>query len=264
MKILRPLARILLKNGVSYGVFTDLAKKAFVSVATEDYGTRGRNASVSKVAILTGLSRKAVKQLRDEVDSGEEPIDRGYNRAARVVSGWIRDRRFLDDRKEPLELKVDPEGDEPSFRELVRVHGGDIPPGALLKELKRVGNVEFLPDGSVRLLTRAYVPRKDAEEKMQFLGIDAVDLISTIDHNLMPGRKPPFFQRVADYDNLPEEALPELRSLVSRHAQEWLEFLSEHISTHDRDLNPEVSGTGRFRAGAGIYYFEEEIDEPAR
>ena len=65
MKILRPLARILLKNGVSYGVFTDLARKAFVTVATDDYGTRGRKASVSKVAILTGLSRKAVKQLRD-------------------------------------------------------------------------------------------------------------------------------------------------------------------------------------------------------
>ena len=36
------------------------------------------------------------------------------------------------------------------------------------------------------------------------------------------------------------------------------------MSTRDRDVNPGISGTGRVRAGIGIYYFQEKYREGKR
>ncbi|MFQ5937243.1 MAG: DUF6502 family protein [Acidiferrobacterales bacterium] len=33
------------------------------------------------------------------------------------------------------------------------------------------------------------------------------------------------------------------------------------MAEHDRDTRPNVKGTGRKRAGIGIYYFEEDFEE---
>src|SRR3972149_9569723 len=88
--LLRPLVRLLLRNGASYGTFSDLAKRVYVDVATEEFGIPGRKQSKSRVSILTGLSRKEVLRVKrlpptDDLGAGER-----YNRAARVVAGWGR------------------------------------------------------------------------------------------------------------------------------------------------------------------------------
>jgi hypothetical protein len=82
LRILSPLIRILLRNGVPFGAFADLAKWAYVDVAFREFGIKGRKQSASRVSILTGLSRKEVSRLRNtEAPSDAVDVDR-YNRAA--------------------------------------------------------------------------------------------------------------------------------------------------------------------------------------
>jgi Family of unknown function (DUF6502) len=59
---------------------------------------------------------------------------------------------------------------------------------------------------------------------------------------------------------LPVEACAELRALSAERAQKLLERLDEWLARHDRDVSPHVGGTGRRRAGMGIYYFEENLE----
>ena len=61
--MLRPLVRILLRNGIAYGSFAELAKKTYVEVAFEDFAPEGKKQTVSRVSALTGLTRKEVKRL---------------------------------------------------------------------------------------------------------------------------------------------------------------------------------------------------------
>jgi hypothetical protein len=82
-------------------------------------------------------------------------------------------------------------------------------------------------------------------------------LISTIDHNLKPDPIGPIFQRKVAYDNLPDEVLPKFRKLSAKRGQTLLEGLDRWLSERDRDVAAMVKGTGRNRAGLGIYYFEE-------
>lgn len=76
-----------------------------------------------------------------------------YKRAARVIAGWLRDRDFSDAMGNPrsLPLQADAKSGGPSFAELARRFSGDVPFRTLLDELTRVGVVEQLGDGSIRL-----------------------------------------------------------------------------------------------------------------
>ncbi|MCL5965964.1 MAG: DUF6502 family protein [Deltaproteobacteria bacterium] len=260
-RILRPLVRVLLRNGIPYGAFADIAKRIYVDVATEEFGIPGRKQSKSRVAILTGLSRKEVLRVtRLPAHDDSEAIAR-YNRAARVIGGWLRDGRFQAADGNPADLPFEGEGG--TLAALVRTYSGDATPRAVLDELLRVGAVERTVEGNVRLVGRAYVPRTGETEKIAILGTDVADLVATIDHNIRNPERP-VIQRKVSYDNLPAEAMPELRKLAGERGQALLEDLDRWLSARDRDATPAAGGTGRKRAGIGIYYFEEDYGEEGK
>ena len=68
--LLLPVVRFLLRNGVTWDEFGELSKGAFVKVARDDYGIEGRPTNNSRVAMLTGLSRREVARVRDQLLEG--------------------------------------------------------------------------------------------------------------------------------------------------------------------------------------------------
>lgn len=254
-KLLRPLIRMLLRHGVPYAAFADLAKHEYVNVA-EEFAVAGRKQTNSRVATITGLSRKEVQRVKS-LDGIGDPIEivEKYHRAARVVSGWIHAEQYCDKNSVPLPLPFD--GGDISFVALVKMFSGDMPPRAVLDELLRNGMVERDADDRLRLVQRVYIPKTGEIEKLSILGADVAGLISTIDHNIQVGGKDPHFQRKVYYDNLSEEAVAELRLLIAERSQVLLEFINHWMAQRDRDVNPRAGGTGRKAAGIGIYYFED-------
>lgn len=259
-QVLRPLVRVLLRNGVPFSAFAEIARRAYVQVADKDFSVEGKKQTNSRISTITGLSRKEVQRLKSLTDdiSNKESLKR-YNRAARVVTGWVRDDRY-NQKGGPILLPLESDSGL-SFASLVKEYSGDVPPRAILDELLQVGVVEY-QDEQIKLLARAYIPKTDPVEKLTILGTDVAGLIASIDHNIEKGELDPFFQRKVYYDNLPEEAIPILRKFIGQHAQELLEKMDQNFSAHDRDVNPDIEGEGRKAAGIGVYYFEgEQIEE---
>lgn len=254
-RMLRPLVRILLRNGISFGHFAEIAKQVYVEVANDEFQIPGKTQTTSRVATLTGLTRKEVQRLSKSGHEEETNGNGRYNRAARVISAWTSQPQYLDETGEPALLVFD--GHNPSFTSLVKGASGDIPPRTILDELIHVGAVKKVEGERLQLLTRAYIPFGDDAEKIAILGSDVAALIQTIDHNLNCPREEAYFQRKVCYDNLPVEAMEALRQTIARQAQAALEEMNEEMARHDRDANPEVEGSGQVRAGLGIYYFEE-------
>ncbi|NOY68416.1 MAG: hypothetical protein GXP53_02835 [Deltaproteobacteria bacterium] len=253
----KALVRILLRNGISFQVFADLARWVYTDVAFREFAIEGKKQTLSRVSVLTGLSRKEVqRQRRIEAPVDDETAQR-YNRATRVVSAWVRDHRFVDSQGNPLPLSMS--GPEPSFATLVHLFSGDMPVRAVLDEMLRVGAVALNEDETLRLATRAYLPGSDKEAKINILGVDVADLVTTIDHNLVKSHSP-FFQRKVSYDNVPAEVLEKFNVLCTAESQALLEKLDEWLAARDRDTNPEIHGLGRKRVGLGIYYFEEDLE----
>ena len=71
---LKPIAKMLLRNGIGYREFAEIAKSAFVDVATSEYGLRGRPTNISRVAVMTGVTRKEVRRIRDKIASGDNDM----------------------------------------------------------------------------------------------------------------------------------------------------------------------------------------------
>ena len=257
--ILRPLVRVMLRNGIPYGAFADMARRVYVEIGEKEFALPSKKQTVSRISTITGLTRKEVTRIQGSETLSRETQSERYNRPARVIGGWVRDKTYHDPRGHPADLPM--EGESGTFSALVREFSGDIPPRAIADELVRVGAIEILPNGNVRLLTHAYIPRGDQAEKIGILGTDVADLIRTIDHNLTSTPSEARFQRRVSYDNVPLEMLPTLRKKISRKAQSSLESLDRVLAAADRDVNPDAKGTGRVRAGIGMYYFEAVSNE---
>lgn len=255
-QLLRPLVRLLLRYGVPFGAFMEIAKRVYVDVAMADFQIPGRKPTVSRASVITGLTRKEVQRLRNLPPLEDGEVENRYNRAVRVISGWVRDRSFTDTSGVPAPLPL--EGDGATFAALVRRYSGDVPMRAVLDELERVGAVERDEEGRAVLHNRAYIPTRGEADKLGILGTDVADLVATIDHNL---REPPDRSRLqlkVAYDNLPREPLAKFKQNASQASLELLERFDKELSSIDRDVNAASQGTGRMRAGVGIYYFEEE------
>lgn len=249
-KILRAVIKTLLRNGMSYGEFDRIARQGFVDVAFEEFAPSGKKQTISNVAILTGLNRKEVKKLHETEEHDGDKDGRQYNRVVRVLGGWINDKRFL--RKDGNPRDLDYEGKN-SFSELVKLYSGDMPVAAMHKVLSRSGNISFTDDNRVRLLSHAYLPSDDAEEKLTILGTDTSELIETIDFNLTAEQQDLRFQRKASNQKVAPEAVPEIKQFMQRKGQAFLEevdlYLSQHESTDDSSVE----------IGVSVFYHESEV-----
>jgi len=258
-RLLRPLVRLMLKHSFSYSAFESVAKRVYAECAMEDFALPGRKPSVSRAAILTGLTRKEVNTLLNEPWSGVNADSTHYNRAARVVSAWVRESRFTTSDGTPRILPL--EGAD-GFSELVRLHGGDVPSRAVLDELARLGSVRVRDDGRVALVQRAFVPNENMVAKISFLATDVADLVETITYNIeQADPQAARYQRRVMHHGIPPEALPAFRALSGKQAQKVLEGLDAWLAEHDLSGVPEEDWGATARVGVGIYYFEEIVPQ---
>lgn len=255
-KLLRPLTRLLLRHGMPYNVFAEIARQSYVDVATQEFTLPGRQQSVSRVSVLTGINRKDITKMLKKENLLESLGEQQLNRASRVVNGWLSDERFLDSQGKAKVLPL--EGEEVSFSTLVRFFSGDVPVRALLDELIRIKSVSIDSDENVTLHSRAYVPCDAIDEKLRIFGNAAADHLNTITHNLDVNCEEPRYQRSVAYANIPVESLPSIRLRCRDELQGLLSHINSWLRQHDRDVNQDELGSGKVRAGIGLYYFEED------
>ena len=265
-KLLQPLVRILIRQGISYSELSEILKNVFVEVADRDFSLPGRRTSQSRIAIITGLTRKEVSRQKNILDSGEAlNVVSNHNRVTRVLVGWHTDPEFTGPYGMPLELPFDsPGSDGPSFVDLVRRHSGDMAPRAMLDELLRVGAVEALSSGSFKVLTRAYLPEHLRPDALERFGTVVRDFLRTLEHNMQrktvgPGR----FERIvfAD-DGLREDLLPAFEALLRTKGQTLLIELDNWISAQELTPGAPKKRVRRIRTGVGIYHFVGDPDDP--
>lgn len=253
-RLMRPLSRVLMQHGMAWGDFMEAARKAWVDEAFCQRQLTGKRATISSVSALTGLTRRETSRIRGEPIEGDSERDARYNRAARVVSGWVSDRRFHDASGEPRDLPMDAAD---GFADLVRTYSGDIPTVAMLRLLEASSTVT-VEASMVRLAQRAYIPASTPVEQITMLGTDTGELIATMGHNFAaaPGQR--VFQRKLHNPAVRPEALAEFRAMSSAESQALLERCHRWLAAHEVD-------PGDHRAipvyvAMGIHYYDDSMD----
>lgn len=259
-RVLRPLVRQLLQHGVTFPVASKLMKQLFVEVAAEEFRLPRRKVTDSRIALITGVPRKEVATLRDRA-ADERPLPLDAHMATRLLGRWTSDPRYLTPTGEPQVLPFESRDDTPSFSELIRKVGGDIPARAVLDELVRVGAAGVSPAREVALLAHRYVPSQGTVEKIHMLGEDAAEFIRTISHNILSPPDDLRFQQKIEFDNIGSRGVPTLERHLRRLADAFLTRVTDLMAAYDRDRNPAAPGGERTRVVMGAYYFEEPRPE---
>lgn len=253
---LRPAIHVLLRCGVPWKEFAELAKSVYVEVATERFGKRGRPTNVSRTAILTGLTRRDVRIQRLR-SASTEPAPGGYvSKASLILSAWHHRPEFVDKKGKPRVLPMD--GDEPSFVGLVKHCGGaDVQPTTLLKELIAAGCVKRHPDGRLKVLLRDYIPHNMSVEMVRLWATGLADIGTTSAHNLTRSPKDQArFERSAVNDRLQVAARKDFQAFLEREGQVFLEKVDAWLTAHQVSV-ADKSDTQLTRLGVGVYHIQD-------
>lgn len=257
--VLRPMAKILLRYGIGFREFAEIAKSAFVDVATNEYGIRGRPTNISRVAVMTGLTRKEVRRLRDQNERGDHTVVLKTTPLTTVLHRWHSEEDYLDDEGRPAKLPF--AGDGRTFSKLVRQFGGDIPPGAMRTELKRVGAVEQDDDGDLRAVRRAIHPKTEHENLCASLAHGVYPLLATVAHNTDPDLdEPTWAQLTAFTADIAESELPRIRRVSVDRLTEVVESFDDIFMAYENTADTDSDPSRNRPIAVGVFYFEERED----
>lgn len=268
--LMAPIVGILLRNGVTYKELANLCKQLYVQVAAKEFGIRGRDTNLSRIAILTGIDRKEAARIKEELKNNDESdaSQQGQDRMSRVLSGWHQDSDFIAADGTPLIIPFD--GDIPSFTHLTRRYGGDMPAVTILKEFKRCDVVVTDDAGQLKAVKRYYIPSQSDPGALLRAGSVINDLGSTLYHNLYKAdpakNKPPLFERRASNIQMSSENAQAFRAFVEQEGQAFLEKIDAWLTQHEQPDSLTESDSGdtkvpRVRLGVGTYLIEHNFSE---
>jgi hypothetical protein len=257
-QLLAPVVRFLLRSGVTWGEFAELSKEVFVDVARRDYGIQGRPTNNSRVAMITGLSRREVTRVRDVLIGEAPPPEPSSSRVAQVLSGWHVDPEFLDAEGAPAVLPAT--GERRSIEGLLKRYAGDLPHGAFLKELQRLGLVEQAGEDGFRVLARDYLRGAADPDIVRQLGVALRDHAATLAHNVNPERSQPArFEGMASTPRLAPRYARAFEEFAAQRAQAFLEEIDAWLVRHEvkggHENEPDDHGV---RVGMGVYLVRDD------
>ncbi len=261
--LMGPLVRILLRQGISIAEFLEVIKAVYVEVALKDFKVSGRKATRTRIAVMTGLTRKEVKRVIDEAARERFELKTGVNRLTRVLVGWHTDPDFTGPYGMPLELQYEAAvPGEPTVSELVKRHSGDMSPRSIIDELIRVSAVKETEAGWYRVLRRDYIPEAQGVHNFERTGGVVRNFVNTIDFNMTksaPGKGRFERQAIAD-DGIRKQDV----TLFDQYLRERCQVLLEEIDNWLTKLpKPDPKkGEEVIRTGVGVYhYMNDELDE---
>lgn len=213
-RLLVPLARLCLANGVTFGAAEELLKRAFVQEAISLHPGAPEHGMVSRISTATGINRREVSRLT-KVKATERT--KKHPIAAEILARWTTDALFRD--KDGAPSTLNRLGAAPSFEVLAQTVTRDIHPRSMLDELIRLGIMTFDEKLDQVSLTRVdFVPINDSRQMLGLLGDNVGDHLDAAVANVLHGGGRHLEQAVFA-DELSAESIETLRPLFNAQWQ---------------------------------------------
>lgn len=258
-RLLRPLIKLLLVNGITYPLLSNLLKSLYVEVAREEFLLNGKAQTDSRISLLSGVHRKDVKRLGEEAYQEASPPP-SVSLGGKLVAIWTTNPAYMNAEGHPLALpRQASEGGEISFEGLVSSVSKDIRSRAILDEWLRIGIVHINEEDRVCLNTDAFIPENGYEEKAFYFGQNLHDHIAAGVHNLL-GQKPAYLDRSVYYNNLTPESIAELVELSKKMGMHVLVTVNNRAKVLQENDAGKINAEHRINLGVYLFSAEEKRD----
>jgi hypothetical protein len=256
-RLLAPLARLCLANGVTISTAEEILKQVFVQEADALKPGMPMHGTVSRISTATGLTRREVTRL---IKSDAPARPKKPPIATEIFARWTTDPAWRGHDDKPLVIKR--QGTAPSFEALAQSITRDIHPRSMLDELVRIGLAHYDEDlDCVSLTHDDFVPGGDSRQLLGLLSDNVGDHLDAAVTNVLSdvGRH---HEQAVFADELSAESIETLRPLV---AAQWSALRDAMVPTITGLIESDrLSGRVQDqRMRIGLYTFNEHTGTPA-
>lgn len=262
-RVLRPIIRLMIRNGIGYAEFADVARGAYVESALRDTIDDGTKMTRDDVARVTGIPRQRVDHYIDDEGAQPKALSTMTRVLSEVLHYWHTDRRYLGPNDSPIELKLDATSG-PSFKSLVKQINPEENPELVLEELLRTASITYVDEQHVRALTRYFIWRRDSTAGIEYFGTSLARLTRTLEHNAkFTNADEKRLERCVFADKgLPRHLLPSFQDHALERTNEFLSDLDDWLARFSDTT--ESKEDARVSTGVNIFlYVEEPPDQRA-
>ncbi len=254
-RVMRPLVRLMLSQGITFPFVAELLKGVFVEVAEGEFRLEGRVQSDSRISLLTGVHRKDVKRLRQEEGDAALGLPAKVSFGAQLISVWTSVAPFCDEAGVPLPLpRLVSQGGAQSFESLVAHQSTDIRARVVLDEWLRLGLVKINDDDEVVLQSQAFVPADGGDEQLAYFGLNLHDHLAAGVHNVTRAGAP-FFERSVHYDSLSPKSIERISRQLKDDGMSFLRAYNALAMACEKE-DVERSDNDQ-RMTVGLYFYSE-------
>jgi hypothetical protein len=252
-RLLRPLVRALIAQGMTAPALYRIIKQTYVEVAETDLKSK---ATDSRISVVTGVHRRDVKDFRSANASEDTTVGRKVSMLASVIGRWMSDATYTDDTGAPVSLPRSAETG-PSFDGLVESISRDVRPRTILDELDRQ-NIVLQDDDGIRLMMDGLFGSADIDQKLHFFSHNLGDHVQAAVDNLM-SEEAPHFERAVFYNYLTEDSVSDIETQARQISMDALQQVNALAAAHQATDKSDPKATYRFRFGQ-FFYHEDESD----
>jgi hypothetical protein len=252
--VMAPLARWLLRSGVSYPAFAEMLKPVFLDAARAELEQSDTAATQSALSMLSGVHRKDVRTF----EASPAPLHPALRPSlpSQVFTKWLSDARYRGADGQPRALPRS--GTGRTFETLCRTLSSDVHPRTVLDELVRLGLVS-VDDARVSVLATSFLPAAQLDEVTALVSANVADHIAAAVSNLTTNA-PRSLEQSVFADGLTAESV----AVLHHTARELWKTAFETIVTQAQqrvELDDEPVDGMRMRFG--VYFFSEPAAAPA-
>jgi hypothetical protein len=245
-RVLRPIVRILIRAGIRFDEFAELARGVYVESALRDGLDHASSLTRARVSVVTGLTRQQVNYYIDNDGALPSASPTLAGVLVEVLQKWHTDPQYVGPYGIPLELEFEVSSGR-SFRSLVAMVDTTASPGIVLEELLRVGSVTYSGEKHFRAVSRYFMmPEPMSPQQVEYFGNTLTRLAQTLEFNMSPRNSEKRLERFVVADRgLPEEVLPQFASYARDRTSEFLldldNWLTPYSTSEDTDSSPRVA-----------------------
>lgn len=244
---------MLLRFGVSYRNFAEISKVAFVQMAAKECDRSSGRSSASRIALMTGLSRKEIRSILNNDVDGRLLEMSNVHVPAEVLRIWFTDKRFCDSDGYPQRLTWDT--GPISFVQLVSCAGTNLSASAIRTELLRVGAIQLSGIDELQPLRRHFISDTAMERLTEGIQYGLRPLALTLAKNtVIDGQANLRFQRVIDSYSVPLNRRESVERAIRERLQEFSEEMDDILSEAGRGKTEDGLESA---IGIGLFYYDE-------
>ncbi|MFK7880463.1 DUF6502 family protein [Roseobacter sp.] len=253
-RILRPLVRALIAQGVTAPALYNIVKQTYVDVASHQLGDA---ATDSRINVMTGVHRRDVKEFRNRDPSEDTGVSSKVSILSSVVGRWLSEPTYLrnGDPAPLMRFGTEP----PSFETLVQSVSRDIRPRTVLDELLRQGVVTLGKD-HVKLVLDGLVGAADTDQKLHFFAQNLGDHMQASVDNLL-SETSPHMERAVYYNSLSAQSITDIEKEARKLGNDTLRKINSLAVRRQSQDVEQGSGAHRFRFGLFFYKEDEDAKE---